>query len=173
VKKFDAAPLDEMFRGIIDRDGGAQAAVPRISTLGRYSIENYQLDPVIMFGVLIDEQKAPRLPNVGVSAGDEHRLRALPVAVLQTIVDYIAQQVEPELPSVTAAEKAPTMVEFTNGNRLVYPAWMLERRGHDLLPIYQKVFGQPVITPPKLEKSFRRVRMVPVELAAIFSELQR
>jgi hypothetical protein len=171
VEKFDAAPLNEMFRGVIDLDGGNHGG-PRIHVLGRYSIENYQLDPTVVFGVLIEEKKAPSIPNVTVTPGDEHRLRTLPASALQGVVNYVAQQVEPVLGALTIGDKALVKVTFTNGLELDYPAWMLARRGHDLLPIYQQVFGQATIVPPKLERSFRRVRLVPIELAEIMSQLQ-
>jgi predicted ATPase len=172
VEKFDAAPLSEMFRGIIDLDGGNPSG-PRIHVLSRYSIENYQLDPLVVFGVLIDEKKAPSLPGVAVTPGDEHLLRTLPSSAVQSVVNYVAQEVEPVLGSLRSSERALAVVEFTNGLKLNYPAWMLKMRGHDLLPIYQKVFGQTTITPPRLERSFRRVRLVPIELAEILSELQK
>lgn len=171
VEKFDAPPLNEIFRGIIDLDGGNTGG-PRIRVLSRYSIENYQLDPAVVFGVLIEEQKAPSLSNIAVTPGDEHLLRTLPVSSLQTVVDYVARQIEPALGTLTAAEKSLVSVTFTSGIELSYPAWMLTKRGHDLLPAYQRVFGQTIITPPKLEKSFRRVRLVPMELAEIMSQLQ-
>jgi energy-coupling factor transporter ATP-binding protein EcfA2 len=171
VDKFDSPPLDEMFRGIIDRDTG-NAGTARIQVLSRHSIENYQLDPALVFGVLIDEKKAPTLPGITITPGEEHRLRTLPVSSLQSLVDYIEQQVEPALGNLTTNEKAPVSVTFTKGIQLSYPTWMLTKRGHDLLPAYQSVFGQTVITPPKLEKSFRRVRLVPIELADILTRLQ-
>jgi predicted ATPase len=171
VEKFDAAPLKEMFRGIIDLDEG-NIGGPRVYVLRRYSIENYQLDPLVVFAILIEERKAPPLAGVGVSPGDEHLLRALPTFALQSIVDYVSKQIEPLLGALTCAEKASANVIFTNGINLVYPAWMLTKRGHDLLPIYQSVFGQMIITPPRLDKSFRRVRLVPMELAQIMTNLQ-
>ena len=171
VGKFDAAPLNEIFRGIIDRDYG-NVGGPRIHVLGRYSIENYQLDPMVVIGVLMEEKKAPFLPKIALTPGDEHRLRSLPASALQDVVDYIGQQVEPALGMLASEETAPVSVMFTNGVELKYPAWMLTKRGHDLLPVYQKVFGQTVITPPKLENSFRRVRLIPIELAEIMARLQ-
>jgi hypothetical protein len=171
VEKFDAPPLDEMFRGIIDRDDG-NINGSRVHVLGRYSIENYQLDPAVVFGVLIDENKAPSLANIALTAGDEHRLRSLPASALQCVVDYVAQKIEPVLSGLTTGEKALAPVAFTNGIELNYPAWMLTRRGHDLLPLYQKVFGPVVITPPKLEKALRRVRLIPIELSEIMARIQ-
>jgi energy-coupling factor transporter ATP-binding protein EcfA2 len=171
VEKFDTPPLNEIFRGIMDLDEG-NLAQPRVHVLGRYSIENYQLDPIVVYGVLIDEKKAPSIPSIDLTPGDEHLLRTLPASSLQSVADYIGQQVAAELGMLTSVERMPSPVTFTNGIKLEYPGWMLTRRGHDLLPIYQRVFGQNVITPPRLEKSFRRVRLVPIELAGIMTRLQ-
>ena len=99
-------------------------------------------------------------------------MRTLPIADLQRVVDYVAQQVKPTLGTLTNDDEKNVDVTFTSGIVLKYPSWMLTKRGHDLLSIYQSVFGQMVITPPKLEKSFRRVRLVPMELAEIMSQLQ-
>jgi hypothetical protein len=167
VEKFDTAPLNEMMRGIIDLDSG-NVGTTRVHVTGRYT-----LDPFVVFGVLIEEQRAPALPGVGVSAGDEHLMRELPASSLQTIVDYMATQVEPRLGIIPLLEKALTVVSFTSGVSVHYPNWMLTRPGHGLLPIYQSVFGQHLVTPPRLEKSFRRVRLVPMELAKIMAQLQQ
>jgi hypothetical protein len=160
-----------MMRGIIDLDSG-NVGTTRVYVTGRYTLENYQLDPFVVFGILIEEQRAPPLPGVGVSAGDEHLMRELPASSLQTIVDYVAAQVEPKLGTLSPPEKAPTAVSFTSGVSVQYPNWMLTRPGHGLLPIYQSVFGQHLVTPPRMEKSFRRGRLVPIELAKIMAQLQ-
>jgi hypothetical protein len=172
VEKFNSAPLNEMFYGIIDLDEG-NASAPRIDVIGRYSIQNYQLDPMVIFGLLIDERKAPAIPDVVTTPGDEHHLRTLPDSVLQRVVDYVAEKVEPALGALTVHEIERAAVTFTSGARLEYPRWMLAKRGHDLLPIYQRIFGHSIVTPPKLEKSFRRVRLVPIELAEIMAGLQK
>jgi len=172
VDKFDQAPLDKIIRGVIDRDTG-NAATERVRVLGRYSIENYLLDPFVVFGVLLDQGTAPTISGITISQGDEHRLRAMNQAELQTIVTAIAAKVEPTIPSLTAAERLPQMVSFTNGRSVQYPTWMIDRRGHDLLPLYQAVFAGPaVISPPRLYRSLRRVRLIPIELAEILDKLQ-
>lgn len=172
VEKFDTAPLNEVIRGIIDLDSG-NVGTARVHVTSRYTLENYQLDAFVVFGVLLEEQRAPQLSGISVSAGDEHLLRGLPAPNLQSIVDYVAAQVEPRLGTISASEKALTAVSFTSGVSVNYPNWMLTRPGHGLLPIYQSVFGQHLVTPPRLEKSFRRLRLVPVELAKIMAQLQQ
>jgi predicted ATPase len=171
VERFDAPPLNEMFRGIIDRDNG-NIGGSRVEVLGRYTIENYLLDPIVVFGLLMEEKKAPAIRNVNLTPGDEHRLRTLQASSLQLVVDYIAQQVERVMGTLTADEKVTALVAFTAGVGLKYPTWMLTKPGHELLPIYQKVFGPTVITPPRLENSLRRVRLIPNELAEIMARLQ-
>ena len=172
IEKFDAPPLNQMFRGIIDLDNG-NIGGPRIQVLSRYSIENYLLDPIVIFGVLNEERVAPSLSTNLLTPGDEHLLRTFSAPNLQDIVNYITQQAEPKLGQLTSDETKTAAVRFTYGIELQYPSWMLTKRGKDLLPIYQTVFGQAFITPPKLEKSFRRIRLVPIELAEIMWQLQQ
>ena len=172
VEKFDASPLDQLFRGIIDRDAG-NIATQRVNVIGRYSIENYLLDPFVVFGVLLDAGTAPLIAGVSISRGDEHQIRSMPEPELQAIASAILSMVEKKLLGLTNAEQTLRAVTFTNAKTVNYPAWMIDRRGRDLLQLYQAVFGGPsVISARRLEKSLRRVRLVPVELADIMNRLQ-
>ncbi len=54
TEKFEVGPLAEMFRGIIDLDSGGTPP-PRVSVLSRYSLENYLLDPLTVYGLLLEE----------------------------------------------------------------------------------------------------------------------
>jgi hypothetical protein len=169
VEKFDQPPLNELFRGIVDRDSG-NASTSRVHVIGRHSIENYLCDPLVLFGLLLDAGTAPNVPGVTISTGDEHRLRTADAPALQLIVETIQGIAEP---GIGAVDTSPRPVTFTNGRTITYPAWMIDYRGHDLLQVYQRAFGGPaVINPPRLEKNLRRVRLVPTELADIFSRLQ-
>jgi len=71
-------------------------------------------------------------------------------------------------------DRTEKIVEFTNGKKLKYPGWMIDRRGHDLLSVYQSTLGRPgnVITPPELRRMLQRVRLIPVELLQIMKDLQ-
>jgi hypothetical protein len=113
------------------------------------------------------------LPSGANSLGIDAAIRTQSPDVLQSIVDYVQQAIEPTLLGLTASERVPIAVTFSSGVQLNYPGWMLNRPGHDLLPVYQKVFGQNLMTPPRLNKSFRRVRLVPIELANILTDLQQ
>jgi hypothetical protein len=39
-------------------------------TIARYSIENYLLDPFVVFGLLLDAGMAPPVPGVTITRGD-------------------------------------------------------------------------------------------------------
>ena len=171
IDRLDAPPLDQLFHGIIDLDEG-NAATTRISVLARHSLENYLLDPLVVFGALIDDGVQLPIQGVSVTAGDEARLRLLPVSDLQAVVDAIRAKIEPALLPLTADDCGSRSVTFTTHKTVSYAGWMLDRRGHDLLPVYQSVFGQNIITPPKLLKSFRRLRLLPLELAEILERIQ-
>jgi predicted ATPase len=174
VAKFDQPPLDELVRGVIDLDSGNRAA-PRIPVLGRYSFENYLLDPLIVYGVLVEAGSAPPVPSVGIQKGDEHRIRDLNAGQLQNVVNVICDVAAKALqPQPTALELEQKDVELTHGAVIKYPAWMLGNRGHNLLPVFQQAFGggAKIITPPNLLRLLQRVRLVPLELFRVMQQLQ-
>jgi energy-coupling factor transporter ATP-binding protein EcfA2 len=173
VAKFDQAPLDAFVRGLIDMDVG-NVATSRVQVIGRHSIENYLLDPLIVYALLNEDGRAPGIPGINIPQGAEHLLRDRPQAELQSIVDGITAAVEARLTGLSAAEKGKQSVSFTNGISLQYPNWMINRRGHDLVPMFQYAFGGPnVVKPPSLLKQVRRVRLIPGELAAVMRNLQQ
>ncbi|WP_080727922.1 AAA family ATPase [Ralstonia solanacearum] len=172
VNKFDVPPLSEVIRGVIDRDNG-NSPTPRIEVVGRHSIENYLLDPLVVFCLLSSAKRAPSVEGLNISTGDEHLIREQPEKILTAIVAAIVTEVQPHIRDLQHAETLTRTVKFTKGVEARYPAWMLDRRGHDLMPLFQKAFGgSGVITPPRLEQSLRRLRLIPVELADIFDRLQ-
>jgi hypothetical protein len=94
-------------------------------------------------------------------------------AELQTIVDAVRSAIEPLVLKAASANTTPKEVTFTNGRTVNYPAWMLDTRGHDLLPLYQTCFGGHVlVNPAQLEKSLRQVRLIPTELANVMDKVQ-
>ncbi len=172
VDKFDQPPLDQLFRGIVDKDIGNNPT-NRVFVLGRYSIENYFLDPIVVFGVLLDQGTAPTIDGLSITSGDEHRIRALTRSNLQLIVDSIRTILEPKVPNLSTAETELVTVRFTNGSEADYPKWMIDRRGHDLLPLYQaNLGGSGIVSPPRLYRSLRRIRLIPIELAEIMEKIQ-
>jgi energy-coupling factor transporter ATP-binding protein EcfA2 len=170
VQKLDAPPLTTTFCGVLDRDTGNQPT-DRIKVIGRYSFENYLLDPINVFGLLLENGSAPAVSGVTVTSGDEHNLRTLPAASLQAISDTITAEIENKNPSLIVTPRA--QVEYTRGAMIEVPKWVVHHRGHDLLPIYQGAWGgHQLVTPRNLTKALRRVRLVPKELAALMSDLQ-
>jgi predicted ATPase len=170
LDKLGTPPLSELFLGVIDHDSG-NSPTDRIRVLRRYSIENYYLDPFVVFAVLVDQGTAPSVDGVSVPQGQEHLIRTLPAPQLQAIVSAVQAAVEP---STNGRQSSDTQeVSFTNGMKVGYPEWMITHRGHDLLPIYQRVFGGPgILSLPRLQRAFKRVRLVPSELADLMASLQ-
>lgn len=172
VNKFDVPPLSELIRGVIDRDL-CNSATSRIEVVARHSIENYLLDPLVVFCLLSSAKRAPAVAGLNISTGDEHLIREQSDEVLSAIVTTVVGMVQPLLPDLREEETQTRIVNFTKGSQARYPAWILDRRGHDLMPIFQSAFGGVgIITPPRLEQSMRRLRLIPVELANIFDHLQ-
>ena len=173
IMKFDSPPLDAIFKGVIDGDNG-NACTDRIIALMRYSIENYLLDPFVIFALALDSDRPLSAHDVEIKKGNEHLLRQLTGNQMQAIVRSVQAKIEPLLITrMTDGDRAAIPVDFTNGTTVDYPAWMICRKGKDeLLPLYQEAFGSPrVISPPRLLSMFQRVRLVPLDLAHLLRKL--
>jgi ABC-type Mn2+/Zn2+ transport system ATPase subunit len=172
VEKFDLPPLSELVRGIIDLDFGNDAS-DRLFVVGRHSIENYLIDPILIFALLTKTDRCPVINGIQVSEGDEHMIRGMTSKQLNKIVDAIAAIVEPSLGNLLTEESGYVEVKLTRGQIVKYRKWMINRRGKDLMVKYQECFGGPMaITPPKLIEVLKRVRLIPTELANVFRSVQ-
>jgi len=170
VEKLDADPLRSTFLGLIDKDRGNRST-DRIKVIGRYSFENYLLDPANIFGLLLESGKAPVVEGLSASPGDEHLLRTQSNGILQAIVDTIASLMEATEPTLKGGLNVS--VTYTRGQKITLPSWVLDYRGHDLLQVAQRAFGGvKLINRPRLLNTLRRVRLIPFELAAVLAELQ-
>ncbi|MDC6625786.1 hypothetical protein OEZ82_27565, partial [Leclercia adecarboxylata] len=109
---------------------------------------------------------APKVGDLKISAGDEHRLKAMDNTILQAIADTICSQVEVAEPSL--AGRSLSNVAYTSGQTIKVPDWVLSYRGHDLLPKVQTAFGgHKIVNPARLTKALRRCRLIPKELATL------
>ena len=170
VGKLDGEPLDRMFCGIIDGDGGAPGT-DRIFPIGRYSFENYLLDPLVVYALLMEENQAPKISGINLMSGEEHLLRTQSEEALQAIVDTVTTAVEATEHSVSGQEKLEVI--YTSGHKLLHPRWVIDHRGHDLIRVVQKAFlGPQHFNPRRLIKCLRRSRMIPVELAKLMKAIQ-
>jgi len=88
------------------------------------------------------------------------------------MVDAIVRIVEPTIADLQSGDKLDRPVTFTNGKAITYPAWFLDRQGHSLYQIFQAAFTSTIIGRAALLQMWRRVRIVPAELAMILRELQ-
>ena len=171
VNKLDADPLLHTFLGIVDLDHG-NVASSRIKVIGRYSFENYLLDPLVVFALLSEDGKAPSVPGLAITSGDEHLLRSKDSSALQGIADVICAQLEAAEPSLASLPKIA--ITYTAGQVIKVSKWVVSHRGHDLLPKMQRAFGgHGLINQVRLRKAMRRCRLIPVELAVLLQEIQK
>lgn len=170
IDKLDAPPLTTTFLGVVDRDG-ANTPSARIKIIGRYSFENYLLDPINIFGLQLENTAAPFVDGVTISSGDEHQLRHMNSEAIQAITNVITAGVEKLAPELAGASR--TAVTYTFGQTIQMPQWVIDHRGHDLLQLYQRAWGGgDHVNRPRLLKVLRRVRLIPRELAMLYAELQ-
>jgi hypothetical protein len=162
AKRLRQAGLTHIF-GIIDHDEVATAA-EGVFTLQRYSIENYLLDPVNVYAALMDGEKAPALPGISLPFGHECKLLDLTSEQVQQIADEIHKTVESHFEGLTLEQRSPQTVVLQSGKIVMYPKWLMERRGKDLLRAYQQAFGPKTINLKHLMRAYRKLHIMPREL---------
>jgi AAA15 family ATPase/GTPase len=176
VKKLSSSGLEDIIQGIIDKDSGNPAS-PGIYLLNRYSLENYLLDPLIVYAALMDRDLHPRIPGITLNMGEEYKLKTLSSPELQLIVDEIHSTTEPIVAShfsdFSLAEKTRVSITLITGQTLEYPQWLLNRRGKTLLnEIYNKAFPSNSIQPGSLMKAFKKTHFLPDDILALIKTLE-
>lgn len=155
--------------GLIDRDGAAVDVLDpqRIWRVGRHSLENYLLDPLLLATFVARIQNKP-LNTFKPFVGNERALLSASAAELQPVVDEVVAAVAQ--PLHPTADTDPHEIAYVNGPTLTVPGWWLSTRGHDLYKHIQPALGFPPV-PAKLTEMLTLTRLVPDELAAIFRKI--
>lgn len=177
VNKLQDSGLVSIVQGLIDADSG-NAISNGVYKIERYSIENYLIDPIFVYAALIDKEKNPPIEGVKLGIGEEYKLKSLSADTLQKVADSIFYIVEPELENSfpdfdPTTEMEKVKVEFINGTVLMYPKWLLNRRGKTILnEIYNKTFTSPIINFTTLFKAMRKLNLFPKDLVDKLIEIK-
>lgn len=177
VNKLQESGLVNIVQGLIDADSG-NVVSNGVFKIDRYSIENYLADPILVYAALIDKEKNPSIPGLKLSVGEEYKLKSLPADTLQIVADSIVSIVEPELIKYftdfdPTTETERIEVKFVNGTVLMYPKWLLNRRGKTILnEVYNNIFTSPIINFTTLFKALRKLNMFPKDLVDKLTEIK-
>ncbi len=178
VEKFGSNGTGDIFQGLMDFDNGSnvpESITPTkyLHVIGRYSLENYLLDPILVFASLLHENTILTVPGIKqLTQKDELTIPKFPSAKLQKIADHVLQQIEPTLEAQTDDDKEVSEVSFMSRRKLNYPNWLLKRRGHTLHGKFKMKFKRAVDY-DKLINTMLRLEFVPVDLITTLKELQK
>lgn len=168
--KMKTAGLDHLMVGLVDRDSGGDPA-PHVRTISRYSIENYLLDPIVVHVALNDVGRAPQIPGLALTRGEERSLLRLGTDRKQAIADSIHS--DPSLlTAVAPTEDERQLVPVKiGGETMFYPRWLFDRPGKRLLGMYREAFGV-TFGDRVLLGALGRVPAIPDELIATLNACQ-
>ncbi len=172
VEKFTNEGVFDVFQGLTDLDDGSQPPAHNIHIINRYSLENYLLDPILVFSSLLHDDLTYSVPGIELSHKEEHKLLELPEDDLQAIANHIFSEIEPVLTRVTEDDKNLIEIQFINNITLKYPNWFINNRGHDLYSKFQYKYKKAV-NHDNLLKALVRHEFIPTDLAKIFNEIQQ
>lgn len=197
VERFEL--MNNSIQGLIDKDAGNEVSENSpVHILERYSIENYLIDPIILFTVLNknpNEEIRPKIDDINIPQGKEHKIIDLTPEQLQKIADYYfdiikdvldndiqtyltkQEQSEEEVNIKLSEWKEKVEVEFINGIKLQYPKWLLYHRGKNLYKLYQQEIGKlkpvnNIIGNHQLLIALNTLDMIPIELKDFILKIQ-
>jgi len=143
AEKLSEAGLPN-FKGLIDLDYG-NVAPPPIYVLDRYAIENFLLDPILIFARLLEKRLhmkflENKIPEVFITDHNLSQLNALTESELQGIVDCICELIKPVTDKNGDSIEGKDTIEYVNGKKVSVPKWLLLGRGKQLHDNVKAVF---------------------------------
>ncbi len=178
VKKLQDSGIEKLIQGIIDEDDG-NIPSDGVYKINRYSIENYLLDPIISYAALMDKDLHNTVLDIGLMVGEEIKLKVLDEVKLQQIADSFFDKVTPFVKRVftdfdETADKEKVEIDFILNKKLLYPKWVLKRKGKKILnEAYGSCFGTTNINYSTLFKALRKTNFIPNELSRLLDMIRR
>jgi len=176
VEKFVSDGIDNIFQGLMDRDNGTNdpetiTPIDNLHVVNRYSLENYLLDPILIYSSILHDNRLITIPGISLSHRDEHKISKLASKKLQVIADHILNLVEPSVNGLTQDDKILKEVSYINRRKIKYPMWFLNKRGHTLYGLF-KLRYRTAVDYNKLINAMIRQELIPNEFVGLFNRIQ-
>jgi ABC-type Mn2+/Zn2+ transport system ATPase subunit len=177
VNKLQESGMVNILQGLIDADSG-NVVSKGVYKIDRYSIENYLADPILVYATLIDKEKHPIIEGLRLTIGEEYKLKSLSSETLQLVADTMINAIEPKLKDYFSdfdqlKETERVQITFTNGVVLLYPKWLISRRGKTIInEVYNQIFSSTLINFSTLFKALRKLNIFPKDLVDKLNEIK-
>jgi hypothetical protein len=119
------------FRGLIDNDGKNQPS-NIISTLNRYSIENYLFDPLTLAAYLLQRNITEPFGTGAPAIRSIRDFLASEVQARQNLLKGLCEWLAKESGTRAIADSTPANCDYVGFLQVKIPRWWLETRGHDI-----------------------------------------
>jgi hypothetical protein len=173
VPRLHTSDLSNLIYGLVDKDNDdVPDGLDGIFILNRYNIENYLIDPLVVAAVLRDRDLLTKVEEIDLRWGVESLFKTMKAEELQKIADHIIDEIEPSISGLAKEDKEKVKVLFKTGQELKYPKWIIEKRGKYLLRAYIDKYNGKYVNHSKLFYFFKRVSMIPADLADVFVNIQ-
>lgn len=186
-KEFDSPSV---VMGLTDKDF-SNPNDAGISTIERYSLENYFIDPILIYAALMDNGNHKHLEGIDLNMGDQNKIKYLNSDQLQSISEHIsdilmdpAKQIfkekidnfdglQQQYDQYLGTEIATSIIHYTNGTQIVVPSWFITMPGKTIMgEICTKTFGGPNVNKNLLTKAMGIVGLIPLDLMNTFKKIQ-
>lgn len=169
TEKLNEVGLNYLFMGLVDRDFDTTTnSNDSLIYTSRHSLENYLLDPIVVFTVLLEGSSIP-INRHNLMVGKEFLIQNLENIVLQDISDEIISKID-----ISDKENygiSTSYIEYHNDKKIEIPSWLLVQRGKDLMSLFRNKFGRK-INHRDLMKAFCRLNLIPKDLIDLITKIE-
>ncbi len=164
IENFMAVGADAIF-GLVDRDDKEEEN-PNVFQIKRYSIENYLIDPILIYATLVEN-------NIKLDIDISHDLHSITKIKqeseknLQKIADHIISLIRFE-----NKEEEDIKIPFINGKTIKYPSWIINMKGKNIIAQCGSVNDfKGKINHGNLLKSLKRTQFITADFIDLFKSM--
>lgn len=157
------------YYGIIDKDQN-NIESSYVYAIKRYSIENYLLDPVIVY--VTTSKEIESLKHYNIKRGNEFNVRNLESSDLQKISDEIIKEVTPLIEDLDEQSKESVKINYIDSREIIVPKWFTDKKGKFLLQKFQSIYGgASAINHQSLITNIQRTNLISEDFKILFQKI--
>lgn len=170
VEKWVDTIESTQIAGIIDLDKNNTERA-RLHVLKRYNLESYLLDPLFLYAVLLEQDKASCILDLKLSVHDARKLLSKDPADLQNIIDsMLAFMCGLITDPVDRTNR--TKVSYHNGPTVLIEDWFIHISGKVLIEPLKNKFKDLKFDHKSLTAQYRLLEIIPKDLVDMLKSIQ-
>lgn len=155
------------FKGLVDKDYDREQP-PHVEVLLRYCMENYFVDPLVLYLCLVEAEQLPNDAPIKLSISTQYDFFEWSNEQYQQVADFIVGNIAAQLGN---SPNSDTEIKYCSGKAIKIPKWYYCDSGKTILQQVRNLWGS-YFGNDKIIKTMKRYAILPSDLVQVFKTLQ-